>query len=217
MNKELKKAFAIKKNSETRRKNDLYASPAIATYVLSKFSNIPSKILEPASGTGHISKILEILGSDVKAYDIEQYENSYFPLNGISNYLELEKQDVEGLVTNPPYKDQLPEKFLQKAIEVDGYKYVAMLCRINFLESEKRYLLFKKFPPSKVVIFSDRITHDNDNLFDVDNDFRGMVCYGWFIWDYRDGKPEQTTLEFAHAKSYKEELKDLLKQHDYIR
>lgn len=213
MNKELTKAYKIIKNSATRRKNDLYATPSIATYILHKFGMIPQKILEPASGTGHISRILQILNYDVTAYDIEEYDNSYFPLDGIESYLDLPKQKVHGLVTNPPYKNQLPEKFLQKAIEVDEYTYVAMLCRINFLESEKRYHLFQKYPPTRIIIFSDRITHDNDNLYDVDNDFRGMVCYAWYVWDYRSCKPKDTftNIQFVLSKDYKDELKEILK------
>jgi hypothetical protein len=201
-------------NSPNRKLNDYYPTPAIATYVLHKFGNLPKTILEPASGTGHISKILDILGYNVSAADIVEYENSYYPLSHVGDYLESGPTNAEAMVTNPPYMKKLPEKFLVKALEQDKFKYVAMLCRSNFMESQSRYELFQKYPPTKVLLFSDRITHDCFDLYDIDNNFRGMVCYAWYLWDYRNIEPTniKTELKFILAKSYKDELKEILKQ-----
>lgn len=50
------------------------------------------------------------------------------------------------IITNPPYG--LATEFAEHAMNIitDGHK-VAMFLKIQFLETQKRYELFKKYPP----------------------------------------------------------------------
>ena len=85
------------------------------------------------------------------------------------------------ILTNPPYK--YAKEFVEKAIAIvqDGRK-VAMFLKLTFLESKSRKELFKKYPPKKIWVFSERIQCAKNG------DFEGMkqgggsaVAYAWFI------------------------------------
>jgi hypothetical protein len=86
------------------------------------------------------------------------------------------------VITNPPFKNNLPEKLIRRMLEEHKYDFLAILCRITFLESAKRYKLFMDHPISKVLVFSERINCNEDYL-KINNGIGGMIAYGWFIWD----------------------------------
>lgn len=56
--------------SEERQKNDYYATPRIAVEKLLEKESFSHKILEPACGELHISKVLEEYGYEVESSDI---------------------------------------------------------------------------------------------------------------------------------------------------
>jgi len=89
-------------------------------------------------------------------------------------------------VTNPPYN--LAEQFVRKAIGLADNK-VAMFLRLNFLEGQKRYKLFRQYPPRMVYVFSKRQTLYPLELGIPSNG--GTIAYAWFVW-YKgfQGKPE---------------------------
>lgn len=209
MNSGLKQNYIVKTTKETRSDYDYYPTPAIATFVLTKMVNLPDKILEPCAGRGHISKILEMSNISVESYDLVRYDNCYVPIQGGNDYLELPRQNVGGIVTNPPYHKKLPEKFLRKALEVDKYPFVAFLARNTFCESVSRYSLFEQFPPSLIIQFSDRINFGSQDLYYIDAGFGGLTSYCWYIWDYRKTW-SGTHFNWVLARNYKDELKEFL-------
>ena len=60
--------------------------------------------------------------------------------------------------------------------------YVCMLLKITFLEGIKRQEMFQKYPPYRILIFSNRINCSLGGDFDKDSQFGGAVGYAWFIW-----------------------------------
>lgn len=84
------------------------------------------------------------------------------------------------IITNPPYK--YAKEFVEKALEVikSGNK-VAMLLKIQFLESEKRYGLFKDNPPKYVYVFTKRVSCAMNG--DFDSYPSSAMCYAWYIWE----------------------------------
>lgn len=57
---------------------------------------------------------------------------------------------------------------------------VAMLLKIQFLESKKRQELFKKNPPEYVYVFTERTVCARDGQFEKYKS--SAVCYCWFVW-----------------------------------
>ena len=130
---------------------DYYATDPAAVKKLLEKEKFSDVILEPACGGGHISKALEEEGYTVISQDL--YDHGY-GTSGIDFLSEGKKPGMD-IITNPPYKFALD--FVKHSLDViDEGRKVAMFLKIQFLESEKRYKLFEKYPPAKVYVFVKR-------------------------------------------------------------
>jgi len=161
-----------------RAKADFYPSPPEATIGLLSKIKFQGDILEPACGNGAIAKLLNnVVANDLYDYG---YGNS-----GIDFLTYNKKHD--NIITNPPYN--LALEFVLHSKELANKK-IAMLLRTAFLESAKRYEMFKdkQFPLEYVLQFSKRLTM-TPNGIKMKNS--GMCAYAWFVWnkDY-SGEPK---------------------------
>ncbi len=158
-----------------REKNDYYATHPDAVKKLLEEENFNKYIWECACGEGHISKVLEQQGYIVRSTDI--IDRGY---GTVKDFLFFNNDKFDGdIITNPPYA--FAQEFVEKALEViqDGNK-VAMLLRIQFLEGKKRKLLFEKYPPKTVYVFSERIKCAINGNFELISSSPMAFC--WFVW-----------------------------------
>lgn len=157
-----------------REENDYYATPREAVDKLLEQEKFSKHILEPACGEGHISKVLEEYGKIVESTDF--IDRGFWDQKDFFEYTSNNKD----IITNPPYNVALD--FISHALEIsqEGQK-IAMLLRIQFLESTKRYPFFKENPPTKVYVFSKRLKCAKNG--DFDNIWASTVCYAWFVWE----------------------------------
>lgn len=176
----------VNKKDPNRNKNDLYRTPPIATYLLCKYSNPPKKIVEPCAGYGNIAVELIRNGHDVTCYDLNPYPESMVPIKTGQSVLDLPKvMGYDGLITNPPYNNDIPRKLVEKSVK--EYNYTAMLLRLTFLEGIKRKYMFDANPPSQMIFFSDRIRFDSKHIEPIEkkDQIGGMIAYAWFVFDNR--------------------------------
>lgn len=174
----------VNKKDKSRRKNDFYPTPPLATYVLHKYINLPEVIVEPCAGRGNISIELLRHGYDVRSYDLYEYENSLCEIETGKDFMSLPAiTEAKGLVTNPPYHQDLPRKIAEKAIK--EYEFVAMFVRLTFLEGKKRNKLFTNHPPSDIIFMSDRVKFGTDYIEPINRNDQigGMIAYCWVIWN----------------------------------
>jgi hypothetical protein len=164
---------------------DYYPTPAVATQVLLSKVKFEGSVWECASGDGSISKVLEAAGLKVDSSDLRT-EGVYG--QGGNDFL-TDDREVDNIITNPPYC--LAEEFVLKAIQT-AKKKSAFLLRVAFLESERRYHLYTKYPPEKVIVISRRIPffakgewHKTGSTF----------AHAWYIWNREHKGPTQ--LEWA--------------------
>lgn len=190
-------------SGDHRVDNDYYPTPPIGTLSLLMNHDVPLRIWEPAAGRGHISKELIRNGHEVVSTDLVGYENPLVDVVPDTNFLECDMPDVDGVVTNPPFKHNLPEKLIDRVL--GRYDFLALFCRLTFMESKGRYRLFTEKPPSDVYVMSRRI-NCNEKYWDQKNGIGGMVAYGWFVWDYRYSVPGSTKLKWVDPMNYVEEL-----------
>lgn len=170
------------KNGGEREKDDFYPTPPHATIALLERERFVGGIWEPACGDGAISKVLIERGFKVFSSDL--YDRGYGK-SGIDFITYEPKHKVPNIITNPPYK--LGQEFVEKALKVTKRK-VAMLFKLNFLESERRYELFKNTPLKTVYVFSKRLNFYSGTLEKTAKS--GVLAYAWYVWDYDyDGKP----------------------------
>tara|TARA_R110002153_G_C13061078_1_gene472154 strand:+ start:99 stop:659 length:561 start_codon:yes stop_codon:yes gene_type:complete len=161
-----------------REKDDFYATPVEATVSLLKAEKFEGSIYEPCCGEGHISKVLEAHGYQVKSSDL--IDRGYGKPR--QDFL-FERQQHANIVTNPPYKNALD--FVEQAVELSNLK-CALLLKLSFLEGQKRKLFFEARPPSRIHVFSQR-----QSLMKNGDAYKGgMMALAWFLWDKEDKSGE---------------------------
>lgn len=191
-------SYIINKNSDKRKVNDFYPTAPIATLSLLKEYKVPNSLWEPAAGKGHISKELIRNGHTVFSSDLHAYEDSLVTIETGVDFLTAPRKEVDGIITNPPFKNNLPQKFIEHGLE--EYSFVAMFSRLTFLESARRYELFTTHPPTEVLVFSQRIQCDEIYFEPKEKQIGGMVAYSWIIWDKT--KPTTNSIRWIKPSLY---------------
>ena len=158
-----------------RVKHDYYATDPQAVEELLKVESFDKNILEPCCGEGHISKVLEKHGYTVESSDLIDRD---FGRGGV-DYLTISNWHGD-IITNPPYK--YAKEFVEHSLKIiKPGKRVAMLLKIQFLESVKRRELFEENPPKYVYVFSKRTVCARNG--DFEKTPSSAVCYCWYIWE----------------------------------
>lgn len=165
-----------------RAERDFYATEPKAVEILLQQEKFSPYIWECACGEGHISKVFEAGGYDVKNSDIV---DRGLAGTEIIDFLRVKREDVRkeiarDIITNPPYK--FAKEFVEKALEIsmDSVK-IAMFLKLTFLEGKARKKMFEKYPPKKIYVFSSRVKCAKNGDFKQIGS--SAVCYAWFIWE----------------------------------
>ncbi|MBO6037052.1 MAG: hypothetical protein J6P29_00575 [Acetobacter sp.] len=162
----------------TKRSADLdgpefYPTPKWATYALIDNEEFRGDIWECACGNGAMAEVLENTGQKLISSDL--YDRGYGK-TGV-DFLTSERH-IPNVITNPPYN--AAEGFIRNGLKCAERK-CALLLRLAFLEGVNRYnTLFKGTPPSRVWVFSERITFYPEGVKKSGN---GTTAYAWFVWD----------------------------------
>ena len=152
---------------------DFYPTPAWATYALIESEKFVGDIWEAACGDGAMSEVLAETGNQVISSDL--YDRGYGEAG--LDYLAAGRR-AQNIITNPPYNSA--EGFVAKGLEAAKGKF-ALLLRLAFLEGAGRAnSIFHKTPPSRVWVFSERITFYPKGAVQAGS---GTTAYAWFVWD----------------------------------
>ncbi|MDX5366169.1 MAG: hypothetical protein LPK88_06980 [Alphaproteobacteria bacterium] len=120
-----------------------------------------------------MSKVLEETGCSIRSSDL--YERGYGEAN--VDFLQA-TQSASNIITNPPYNSA--EGFVKRGIELADQKF-ALLLRLAFLEGANRARsIFSQTPPSRVWVFSERITF---YMKGAEKAGSGTTAYAWYVWD----------------------------------
>lgn len=171
-----------------RQSEDFYASDPVAAEWLLRLENIEGPIWEPCCGGGHLSKVFESHGYEVKSTDL--VDRGYG--QGGVNFLDPKITEWNGCcITNPPFS--IAQEIIEKAIEIipEGQK-VCMFLRVLFLEGQGRRQLFDKYPPERVWVTSRRIVCAKNG--DFASNTGGAQAYAWYVWT--KGYKGETTLKW---------------------
>lgn len=152
---------------------DFYPTPAWATHALADNEKFEGDIWESACGNGAMSDVLRLYCNRVDSSDL--YDRGYGE-PGV-DFLDA-KRRAANIVTNPPFNSA--EGFVRAGLEKADRKF-ALLLRLAFLEGANRQrTIFSRCPPSRVWIFSERITFYPANTVQKGS---GTTAYAWFVWD----------------------------------
>lgn len=162
-----------------REKDDYYATEPKATELLLSLEKFSPNIWECACGGGHMAKVLNENGYEVKATDL--IYRGYG--EGNIDFLKCIAPFAGDIITNPPYK--YATEFIYKALElIPAGNKAAMFLKIQFLEGKKRKKLFEKYPPKTIYVSSSRLLCAKNALFEEMIAGGGSaVAYAWYIWE----------------------------------
>ena len=119
-----------------REEHDYYATSPEAAEHLLKLEPQLENIWECACGEGHLAKVFAEHGKLASATDL--IDRGYG--HGGYDFLREEPWVWDGdIVTNPPYKKSLAQRFVEKSLEsIKDGRYVCMFVKLTFLEGQKR-------------------------------------------------------------------------------
>lgn len=166
-----------------RQHEDFYATEPKATEWLCKLEQFEGRILEPACGDGHMSRVLEAAGYEVVSRDL--VNRGY---GEVADFLAIDNLAWDGnIVTNPPYK--YAQQFVEKALSIipEG-KFL----KLTFLEGKARRTLFRSTPPVRVWVSSSRLKCAMNGDFDKYGS--SAAAYAWFVWE--KGYKGETTVKW---------------------
>lgn len=152
---------------------DFYPTPRWATFALIDNEPFQGDIWECACGDGAMSEVLEETGSRIHSSDL--YDRGY---GEIGHDFLITRRQHRNIITNPPYHSA--EGFVATALKQAEGKF-ALLLRLAFLEGANRArTIFHVHPPSRVWVFSERITFYPKGMKAVGS---GTTAYAWHVWD----------------------------------
>ena len=170
---------------------DFYPTPSWATNALFLYEQFDQEIWECACGDGAMTKVMEQRQHNV--YSSDKFERG-FGESGI-DFLTSERRSAN-IVTNPPYN--LAGDFVLHGLQKAEHK-LALLLRLAFLEGGERcQKIFKVTPPSRVWVFSERITFYPKDAVQKGS---GTTAYAWFVWDKRSTETQSLGWIEPGAKS----------------
>jgi hypothetical protein len=155
-----------------RRKMDDYETPENVTEALLENVTLQGPILEPAAGSGRMTKVFRRWKYNYTATDLKRGQD----------FLKRKYAWAGSIVTNPPYRDDLPEAFARKALSLaDGH--VALLVEGKWLWGSKRAAgLFSSYKPSLVIVLSSRIYFHEGSGKPIPSQF---FSHAWVVWPPR--------------------------------
>lgn len=128
-----------------------------------------------------MSRVLKNTACKVISSDL--YDRGYG--KGGVDFLKTSKR-VDNIITNPPYHSA--QEFAEQALRFAKDK-VALLLRLAFLEGAHRArTIFRKSPPTRVWVFSERITCYPAGAKQQGS---GTTAYAWFVWEQREIGPTE--------------------------
>jgi hypothetical protein len=152
---------------------DFFPTPKWATFALIDNESFKGSIWECACGDGSMAQVLEETGCTVRSSDL--YDRGYG--EGGHDFLRP-RWKADNIITNPPYN--CAEGFVVSGVRQAKRKF-ALLLRLAFLEGANRAnTIFSKMPPSRVWVFSERITFYPAG---AKRQGTGTTAYAWFVWD----------------------------------
>lgn len=130
---------------------------------------------EPAAGEGHIAEPLREFFGMVHASDIHDYGKGYARTDFL---LDPTVYAPDWIITNPPFLKAA--EFVARGLTI-AQRGVAVLCRLAFIESERRYkLLFGGASP--LTVFAPFIERVPMQLGSWDPSLATATAYAWFVF-----------------------------------
>jgi hypothetical protein len=155
----------------SRQADDWYPTPPEVTHALLRMWRPRGRIVvEPACGDGAMARVIEGYGYRVIASDLV---DRGYGRGGIDFLTVTSVPRDAALITNPPFDDDLPERFIRHAVAI-GVVEMAMLLKATFWSAACRLPLWHQHQPKIEAMLTWRV-----DFLDLGNP--AMDCV-WCVW-----------------------------------
>lgn len=176
--------------SAATRGDDFYASPyaALPPLLAAEGKKLPRVIWESAAGNGALVLPLRNRGFETYATDLNDWgcPNCEADMDflgeraaAFGDVLKYRHADRFGIVTNPPFN--IIEPFVERAVAMAPY--VALLCRLAFLESEGRMKWWQQVGLRRVHIIAERLPMMHRHNYTGPKLSNAGMCFAWFVFE----------------------------------
>lgn len=160
---------------------DFYPTPRWATAALMDNEPFRGDVWESACGDGAMSEVIADAGHSVLSSDL--YDRGYGEVG--HDFMATTRRHAN-IITNPPFHSA--EGFVASGI-ISAQRKFALLLRLAFLEGANRAnTIFHRHPPSRVWVFSERITFYMKGAVVAGS---GTTAYAWYVWDKDHSGPTE--------------------------
>ncbi len=168
-------------SSEGRPEGDFYPTPANAVEALLMNETFTGSIWENSCGDGAICRVLEEHGyKDIIATDLIDRGYGETPHDFLTS-----TYSADNIIMNPPFS--LAQQFVELSLARTTNK-VAVLCKLQFLEGQKRKSFFESSPLARVYVFSKRVNFYRNG--EKGNYGTSTMCFSWMVWEHGyEGEP----------------------------
>lgn len=178
------KTHAVMASRTVKDDRDDFPTPPWATRALLEFLNSGSPnwtasqtVWEPACGRGHMARTLTEKFGQVIASDRHDYGDGYAVADFLEDDIAVATNGaIDWIITNPPFR--YAYEFIERALEL-AEGGVAIFGRLQLLEGVKRYGLYKKYPPSAILPFVERVPIHQGT---VKAKASTATAYLWIVW-----------------------------------
>lgn len=160
-----------RKKDDLRADMDFYPTPAYVTEILLKHHRFEGRIWECACGDGRMSEVLEAHGYHVVSTDL--VDRGYAKRTPANIDFLMENTFFDNIVTNPPFS--LAYEFMEQGLRLAA-KCLALLLPIRYLTGKKRAELYKRYPPTKIIVIPNKV--------DFIGNGNPVMEFAWFVWEF---------------------------------
>lgn len=196
-----------RRDTDDNRGADFYATPyaALPALLVAEGKRLPSAIWEPACGNGALVVPLRNRGFDVTATDLHDWgcpgattgiDFLGSAADGVAAQMALDHERA-GIVTNPPFN--IIEDFVERAVSLSPY--VALLCRLAFLESEGRMTWFPRVGLRRVHVIGERLPMMHRHGYEGPKLSNAGMCFCWFIFARSERQAKSVPVRWVSWKA----------------
>lgn len=178
------------RNAQPEADANFYATPyaALPPLLAAEGKRLPKAIWEPACGNGALVVPLRNRGFSVTATDLHDWgcpdatTGIDFTGNAATAFAAQLALDHGrfAVCTNPPFN--IIEEFVERAVSMSPY--VALLCRLAFLESEGRMNWFPRVGLRRVHVIGERLPMMHRHGYEGPKLSNAGMCFAWFIFTH---------------------------------
>lgn len=166
------------------RQAECFETPLWAINAILDVEVMPSLVVDPCCGRGHMGRIAKASGYDTLESDAHDWGHGHTGVDFLTDdgFFEQHLGGVKDFAVfmNPPFSKA--EEFVERAIELGARKIVSFQ-RFAWWESEGREGFWEAFTPQRIYVCGSRATCWRIDIDPADRNSGAPTAHAWFVWE----------------------------------